>query len=207
VEENGGCYLSASFSQNDVGGRLSRTSGYAFLDQVMPQEGRLLSSYFGVSPGFAFLMDLDAPNAYATPNAFFSGTQGTVLFGIKLITSEISASPVGGNALIAIMAHEWCHILQYKNGLQAPGARMELAADLMAGWWLGMKARTGLQTDPSTAARSLFQKGDFAFFSQQHHGTPQQRVQHFAAGFQMAVTGSATTANRAFQSARQFTGL
>ena len=186
----------------------SRTCGVPSLDWMMPIEADYLSRYFGVRPGFTFLVDAEGPNAFATPDAFFSNTRGTVLFGIQLLRQELSASQFGPIALAAIMAHEWGHILQFAHGIRVPGKRMELSSDFMAGWWCGMKVLASTPVvDMRTVARSLYAKGDYAFNHPAHHGTPEERVDLMAMGFSAAVEDRVTDSRAAFELSRESVGL
>jgi hypothetical protein len=124
------------------------------------------------------------------------------LFGLRLLQEEISASPVGGNALVMIMAHEWGHILQFQRGVAEPGKGMELSADFMAGWWLGMKAVWRVpMLDWATAARSLFGKGDYEFNSPRHHGTPSERVSLMTRGYELSANLGVTSSAQALREA------
>lgn len=190
------------------GPTLVSSCGIPWLDQMMPLEAQYLDKYFGVSAWFTFLLDAEGPNAFATPNALKNGTQGTVLFGIQLLRQELAASPFGTIALAAIMAHEWGHILQFANGIQVPGKRMELSGDFMAGWWCGMKVLAGTAAvDMFTVADSLYGKGDYAFNSPQHHGTPKERVQAMQGGYRAATREGVTGSRRAFAMSRSAVGL
>lgn len=205
-----GCYLSANdgralAAQTPL---LSRTCGVPWLDQMMPIEAQYLSRYFGVRAGFTFLVDAEGANAFATPDAFFPNTGGTVLFGVQLLQQELSASQFGTIALAAIMAHEWGHILQFAHGIRVPGKRMELSSDFMAGWWCGMKVLANTPVvDMQTVARSLYAKGDYAFNDPAHHGTPPERVEQMALGFSAAVEDRVTDSRAAFALSRESVGL
>lgn len=185
-----GCSLrqGAIRAMQDRGVRLSPTSGFGYLDNVMPQEAELLSRMFEVHPGFAFFDDGGDPNAFAVTDTLIPGTSGTVLFGLDLLRKEVSSSPVGGNALIMIMAHEWGHIAQFTRGLAQPGKQAELSADFLGGWWLGMKRVWNVPAlDWDTAARSIFSKGDYAYNSPTHHGTPEERVSMMTKGYTLSA--------------------
>ncbi len=159
-------------------------------------------------PGFTFLVDAEGANAFATPDVFYAGTQGTVLFGIQLLRQELSASPFGTIALAAIMAHEWGHILQFAHGIRVPGKQMELSSDFMAGWWCGMKVLANTPAvDMHTVARSLYAKGDYAFNDPAHHGTPAERVEQMSLGFSAAVENRVTDSRAAFELSRTSVGL
>jgi predicted metalloprotease len=126
--------------------------------------------------------------------------RGTVLFGLRLLGGEIQTHALGGNSVIAIMAHEWGHILQFSNGVSGGGKGPELSADCMAGWWLGLKATKGVaHLDVNSVARTLFEKGDYNFNSRLHHGTPQERVNALAYGFALATQRGVSNALGALQ--------
>lgn len=204
-----GCYLASANGLQQAGQpQLVQSSGIPYLDQVIPAEAILLNQFFGVSAGFAFVVEGGQPNAVAVPQPVFPGTRATVLFGLKLMQAEIAASPVSGNSLIAIMAHEWGHVLQYAHGIMVPGKRMELSSDFMAGWWIGMKALNQMPlVDVATVAKSLFDKGDYAFNSTSHHGTPNERVAHMQQGYLLAIQQHVTSSFAAFTASRSLTGL
>jgi hypothetical protein len=91
----------------------------------------------------------------------------------------------GGYAVAGIMAHEFAHILQFDKESELSGKARELHADFMAGYYLGKKSYFA-PTNVRAFAVSLFEKGDYAFRSPSHHGTPQERVNAMVAGVQSA---------------------
>ena len=206
----GGCGISAA-AMGDAGSpRLARYTGNSFVDGGFARSRTYMVHAFGVSPAFAFLDDSESPNAFATPDNLITWDRGTgsVVFGIRLLTEEVAADPqTWGSALSLIMAHEWAHIRQFYNTGQLPNPLAELHADFLAGWWLGgfniMTNGSGI--NPNSAARSVFNKGDFAFNSPLHHGTPQQRVSAMVAGYQLSV-GSNPNIHQAFSAGLQFLG-
>ena len=73
--------------------------------------------------------------------AMFSGTQGSVLLGLKLLNSPLDADQ-GGGAIAGICAHECGHIYQYNNGIYDRSKSLgvvavELHADYLAGFYMG----------------------------------------------------------------------
>jgi hypothetical protein len=92
-------------------------SGDKDFDYALAQTLAKISTAFDVLPGFAYYDDYDGKNAYATPTARLSRADGTVLFGQGMLT-ELRASPDHPEiAVTAVCAHEFGHILQYKNNL------------------------------------------------------------------------------------------
>jgi hypothetical protein len=117
----------------------------------------------------------------------------------------------GYKALLVVMAHEYGHILQYRNGLRVDGPwQMEPHADFMAGWFLGRLdqetgdsiiyfAGHGNEKAPDTkvavvtpamaletAVTSIFDKGDTEFAEAHHHGQPEFRAAMVRAGYDSA---------------------
>jgi hypothetical protein len=138
--------------------------------------------------------DGDAPNAFALPPdniVFPDGRDGTVLLGINLIESEWhryddpTVYRVPGQSVWIISAHEFAHILQYKNGMTPDGPwQMEPHADFMAGWCLG-RQQAEYRVEPKyieLLVKSLFEKGDTGFYDRDHHGEPEFRAAMVLAG-------------------------
>lgn len=189
-----GCSLSnaqAADLKNEV--KLLRTCGNAFVDRGFGIAYPMLNNAFTVRPGFAFFDDSDSPNAFATPEQLTANGPGTVIFGTRLLGGETSSAPgiTWGSALTLILAHEWSHILQYQQNFEGDSPHRELHADCMGGWFLGIyNKRFPNGIDVGTAARSIFRKGDFAFNSPTHHGTPEERVSAVLYGYKMVAVGT-----------------
>jgi predicted metalloprotease len=94
-----------------------------------------------------------------------------------------------------ILAHEYSHTFQFKmvnNRIERLGSstpQIELQADVLAGYYGGARLDEQLNNEAAIrrsgaiyirAAGSL---GDYAFFSNSHHGTPTQRALATRAGF------------------------
>jgi len=186
-QTNGGCALSAAGGlafpdQFDTRG----TSGDPLLDAAILQESYLLTDAFGVWPGLTYFVEPpgSGPNAYATPARLFRPDQhGTVLLGMRLLMAE-RHEPNWGAALNGIMAHEWAHIVQQnREPLRImPVPWKELHADFLAGWYLGLRSRQ-IAMPIDGFGRSLYGKGDTAFFDPNHHGTPAQRATMMFEGY------------------------
>ena len=157
-----------------------------------------LSALFGQRPGFGFVDDRGAPNAYATSDTLVPGTWGTVLYGATLFRQTLAAYDDGGMAVMAVMAHEFGHVAQFAYGLdrrllqgQATVKRVELHADYLAGWYLGRRKAEQPELSVWAAGDMLAGIGDYAFFDWNHHGTPEERVAAAEAGFKLAGDGQA----------------
>jgi hypothetical protein len=182
-----GCFLqgaasaSGSLSTLAATGQIYFPSGNFQLDNFNQTEGINLVNTYRVSPRMFYLVD-PSPNAYATPevaNQF--GPDGTVLLGQNLMSLELGQDPSGA-ALVAVMAHEFAHLVQFKNGFASPGKRAELHADFIAGWYLNLRGRYAW-VNLMPVLRVFYQLGDYEFNSPSHHGTPDERLLVAQAGF------------------------
>jgi predicted metalloprotease len=99
----------------------------------------------------------------------------------------------GGIAILAVIAHEFSHIAQYRRrvfdtlvGGSGRAVRAELHADFMTGYYLGLRKADNPSLSIRTAGVALYQIGDYAFNNRDHHGTPAQRVAAAEEGFKLA---------------------
>ena len=174
-----GCPLDAQCVRDNINvGQVFKSTGDPQLDERFNEEAYMLYRVFNVSPNLLIFDDRGSPNAFALP----AGPAGTVLFGIGLIQDELWSMSKGGRALAGVMAHECAHILQLQTGCQLGGKRRELHAAFLAGYYLSCKGYF-TQTNIAAFARSLFEKGDYNFWSESHHGTPHERVAAMIEGF------------------------
>lgn len=175
-----GCSSTAAAGRFSAGS-LRRDSGVKWIDDNMRIERESLQSAFGVSPGFAYYDDGGRGNAFATPEnkGGFGTADGTVGFGLTLLEQMIAMKGYWADAAyLSIVAHEWGHITQFRNRLAMPTPLMELHADILSGWYLGIKVRsgTGLPQGAYVGRQQIFEVGDYEYMSPQHHGTPCQRA-------------------------------
>jgi hypothetical protein len=151
------------------------------LDSFNQTEGMNLVNTFFVSPRMFYLVD-PSPNAFATSEiANALGPDGTILLGQNLLAQQLTQDSSGAT-VVAVMAHEFGHLVQFRNGLREPGKRSELHADFMAGWYLNLRGRYAW-VNLMPALRIFYQLGDFQFNSPLHHGTPGERLAAAQAGF------------------------
>lgn len=193
---NIGCSISMRTAANGEVGQLmlSNETGIPLLDAGITNELQYLKNFFTVRPGFFMLHEGEHGNAFATSETLggHAFPHGTVVFGLTLIQEEYKAAgPMGrfDHAMAAIMAHEWGHILQFRKlKSQPPGKAMELQADALAGWYMGVRSvqlsAYGSMVDIQTAMKSMFNKGDYAFNDPKHHGTPHERLKMFQMGLE-----------------------
>ena len=198
-----GCLIANNpLLQLQASGQLSQTTGNFGADQLLTREINRLRSLMGINPVFFIFNDAASPNALANPNSLVQGHTGTILFGKRLMTLEYNQNAGSLDTIIGIIAHEFGHILEFSVGLLNPSARLELAADYLAGWYIGVKHRGGETFQVQSFARSLYNKGDYQFNQPGHHGTPNQRVQAMSFGYKLATENNINNAQQALQAAR-----
>ena len=150
---------------------------------------------FGVAPSVRYYNDGASPNAFAAPVNTEQSRDGTVRVGVNMVAGETKrfvATEYGRTRLYtysvtAVLVHELGHIVQFKRAMPAPSRNTELQADFLAGWYFSYLA----QNDPNFALnaglqdgmRAFYERGDYMFNHPGHHGTPDQRVQAFLAGY------------------------
>jgi hypothetical protein len=176
--------------------RHTHTTGDPAIDRDLDRALGVIADSFGVNPAFGFYdpaklqnpvgIETNGMNAFASPeNTDIAGTRGTVGFGRDLFLREFYQFDNSGMTLMAIIAHEFAHILQQDRG-HIPTIRVgyplksETNADFLAGYFLGARKRR----IPSLR----FQKAGelFVRLGGGDHGTSQQRLDAAEAGFRVA---------------------
>jgi hypothetical protein len=138
----------------------------------------------------------------------WGGADGTVILGERLIMKTLYSAQskrdnrfkygifqgmAGAYNTYIIVAHEFGHVLQYKNGMKPDGPwQMEPHADFMAGWALRIDFHKdmpkAMQANYEEAvideiAKTLFGMGDTLVNEPRHHGEPQFRAAMVRAGY------------------------
>jgi hypothetical protein len=164
-------------------------SGDRNLDFAIAQTLGRLSNTMGVLPGFAFFHGPNSRNAYASSSQRLGRQDGSVVFG-KLLLDEFLSSDIRELGIGAICAHEFAHIHQFKTGVtqrlvgrNGRVKRQELHADYLAGWFAGHRRAERPDFPAVGFATALDRAGDYAFSSQDHHGTPHERGAAVVAGY------------------------
>jgi hypothetical protein len=165
----------------------SMPRGDASFHPALVGELQGILNVFPINPGFQYV---DARNAFAVPDSFVRGTNGTVLIGESLVRELIEPQD-GGLSVAGVLAHECGHIFQYiseyKDSLGVTQRLMELHADFLAGYYMGKK--TGARPDKiSVFSRTLIQGGTYTGGTNDH-GTPGQRNAAMDKGFILALSG------------------
>jgi hypothetical protein len=168
------------------------------LDRGLTNEVLMMRSVFGADPDVYYYSDELSPNAFAAREQLggHPAPDGTIGLGITLCQSLLrrysgpSSYSQGDHAVVAVLAHEFAHILQFKKGLQtSPVRRMELQADFLAGCYMAGRAIDLWRWDVANmqqAAEQMFSIGDFNFNNPGHHGTPPQRLDAYLGGARLA---------------------
>lgn len=155
------------------------TTGSTKLDGILAKETILMETEFNVDVNIYAYDDGKSPNAFAISNPY------SIIIGKTLMLDEF-VNTENSNSIIAIMAHEFGHILQYKYKLNSykgwVGKWPELHADFLAGWYMGKKQYIK-QQEFEKIITSFWDKGDDNYFSSNHHGTPEERSFAFIKGY------------------------
>jgi len=128
-------------------------------------------------------------NAFASPeNTAIEGTEGTVGFGWDLFQREFYEFDSSGVTIMAIVAHEFGHVLQSKRGY--PGRirvghplESEINADFLSGYFMGTRKRR----NPAIrfAPTGLLVERIAGYGPERTHGTPTERLDAAEAGFRI----------------------
>jgi hypothetical protein len=208
--ESLGCFLQGDSTEKDL--KITKFSGDPIWDLAMNQEYFFLQKIFTVIPEIYYYDDRESPNAFASPEITnLNLPDGTTYFGFKMIINECSQS-LGGScsAVPIIMAHEFAHIVDFKFSVypNTTGKHPELFADYLAGCYMYYRSTQFRALNVQEAANSFFKKGDFDFWSQLHHGTPQERITCLMAGYNLAlINGSNLNLSGAIENAKAYVSL
>lgn len=163
---------------------ISPRSGNAALDRALVRSLARLTRMFDVLPGFAYYREAGRPNAQATTEVLLQRTDGTVLFGLGLLQMLLQRPSHPDASIVAVCAHEYGHIVSYKNGLirrlDPTGTqpfRAEQYADYIAGFFAG--ARKLERPDYPAVVFATTQRS----FGGGSHGTGVQRGEAVQQGF------------------------
>ena len=130
-------------------------------------------------------------------NAFYTSAGHYIGYDIDLMESSLSRH--GDFAPVAIMAHEWGHLVQANLGIrQDYSILQELQADCLAGaYGTYLQERGNLEEgDLEEGLRQMFSIGDspnVPWFHSNAHGTGEQRYDAFLHGFENGVNSCLET--------------
>ncbi|KOR29733.1 hypothetical protein TI04_07905 [Achromatium sp. WMS2] len=186
-------------ASNTQESRWLESSGDIRLDRALGILLADMAHIFSVRPGFAFYDGIGDNNAMAYRQSYLPNTNGTVLFGRKLLTAELARDQNGDFTVMGICAHEFAHIVQYQYNVynrlihrQTTVKRAELHADFLAGYYIGRRNIRYSAAQLVTLGRAWEDLGDNNFSDPQHHGTREERVSAMEMGFRMAMRSQAS---------------
>jgi hypothetical protein len=183
--------------------RYWHTTGDANIDHDLDRALQIAAEVLSVTPAFGFYdpTKLQNPtgvehygmNAFASPeNTEIRGTKGTVGFGWELFHQEFYQYDNSGITVMAIVAHEFGHILQQDRGLIASlkggtPLKCEIHADFLAGYFLGMRKRELPYLQFKRAGELFLRLGKSENgHPNRDHGDAQERLNAAEAGFRVA---------------------
>tara|TARA_Y100001978_G_scaffold127849_1_gene114103 strand:- start:242 stop:958 length:717 start_codon:yes stop_codon:yes gene_type:complete len=180
---------SLSISPNTHSKKIN-TTGISRLDNLIEDERLRMEELFDVK---VELNISEGANGLALKSCKSTNCHGTIELGVKLLKAKLDNTS-GDFMVIAIMAHEFAHILQYKHSMRFnSNVHQEIHADILAGWYIGKylkdienKSISNLNKhfDKQEEGRKIIddlriyfgQMGDEAYFSPFHHGNFQTRL-------------------------------
>lgn len=211
-----GCGLTADGQSEIDQIELYSSSGDRRIDDMFTREiNAFMLPIFQIAPFCCFYNDADSPNAFATPMQLAGGGDGTVAFGVGLMGSLVRKfsgrwNSAGTHAAGAVFAHEFGHIVQFGVGMPTvPGKPRELHADFMAGWYTQIRnmQQNNIGVNFQEIAQQMYDIGDFAFTSVNHHGTPDERVAAYLAGAQFGWNSGGANVHQAIEQGRRPLGI
>lgn len=168
---------------------MMRSTGNPDLDRSFDRALQRLAETFDVWPRVGFYDDGDQPNAMAMRYSVGGTTEFAVVFGRAYFQRLMNYDP-SGITLLQTAAHEFAHVWVYRDGLFdkiRSGAktvkRVELHADFLAGYYLGVRKRDNPDASFWAAGIGRWQSGDTEFRNMHHHGTPDERLAAAEKGF------------------------
>lgn len=188
---------------------MMRSTGNAELDRSFDRALQRLAETFDVWPKVGFYDDTDSPNAMAMRYSAGGTTEYAVVFGRAYFKKLMDYDP-SGITLLHTAAHEFAHIWVYRDGLfnkvrgnDPTVKRVELHADFMAGYYLGLRKRDNPQASFWAAGIGRWQSGDEEFRNVHHHGMPYERLAAAEKGFLLGYIENRAAPN-AFEAATKY---
>ncbi len=163
----------------------------SLFDQALAVSLLKISDVFSVLPGFAFSERVKL-NAFASRNTALGRADGSVVFGNSLYREIIGRREYPEVGIVAICAHEFGHIVQYKFGIDRilivnnSVKRLELHADFLAGYFAGRRKLEMPDFPAAVFALTQYSFGDCNYGDPDHHGSSDERGAAVVAGFDSA---------------------
>ena len=168
-------------------------SGNPAFDRALSLTLASISQAFSVLPGFVF-SERVMMNAFATQRTSLGRQDGSVVFGRPLYREIMNRGEHPEIGIVAVCAHEFGHIAQYKHNLQytlivnGMVKRLELHADFMAGYFAGRRKLESPDFPAAVFATTQYSFGDSDYGAPDHHGTKTERGQAVVKGFETAYS-------------------
>ena len=170
---------------------MMRSTGDKELDTLFDAALQRLAETFDVWPRVGFYDDSDSPNAMAMRYSVGGVNEFAVVFGRNYFKKLMDYDP-SGITLLQTAAHEFAHVRVYQEGLfekirggQPTVKRIELHADFLAGYYLGIRKLDNPGESFLLAGWRREESGDTEFSNIHHHGTPDERIDAAEAGFRL----------------------
>ncbi|MFN5182408.1 MAG: hypothetical protein ACK5D5_05220 [Bacteroidota bacterium] len=169
---------------------LHNSSGNNQLDQILFNQKGNMENFFDLNIKFLFGTELSySGNAFFSPLCNSFNCDGKIVVG-KVLMQELANRSNSYVRLVAVIAHEFGHALQYKYGWNQNSKWNELHADYLAGYYIGC-INTITESEFYSVAHEFASRGDdLNFYSSDPHGTPEERSCAFIEGFKFAKTGA-----------------
>lgn len=174
-----------SFSGTDPA--IIPASGNELLDRALTRALLRLSRDFDVLPGFGYY---NGNTALATSAVRMSRSDGTVLFGLPFMQRLLARPEHPDACVVAVCAHEFAHILQFKTGIDkklTAGEKnvrnLELHADFLSGWFAGLRKLNNPDYPAVVFAALARDSGEQLSDHPGFHGTPEERGTAVEQGF------------------------
>ncbi|HYM20294.1 MAG TPA: hypothetical protein VEW28_04735 [Candidatus Kapabacteria bacterium] len=162
------------------------SSGNREIDLLIAKEAPQFNKYLNVVCNIFYIDDGSSYNAYASQNVTDNMVQdGTVYLGEHLLREKLWKMSKAKIAVVALLAHEYAHVLQSKTGYGLKGRQQELHADLITGYYLGKRGLLSSSEIPSFADSLFFLMVSQGFFSTEAHGDAEERKAALIEGFRM----------------------
>jgi hypothetical protein len=171
---------------------LLSSSGDSNLDRILAAEMIQQAKFFGMRPAF-MLYSGPNQNALASSRTVLAGTQGTILYNLPFLQSQLKSGDWGGAIVAGVLAHEFSHIYQFYSPY---GPRLEalhntvkfpeLHADYVSAFYMAKKYVAD-KVKLDSYFDEFYRLGDYDFNTKDHHGTREERYFAVKSGHNLSL--------------------